>query len=131
MNATFHTVAPFVATLGLLLMLLGLRISLMRIRSKTYLGDGGDKHLQRAVRVHGNATEHVPILLILLFALAAVGAPSAAVTWLGIAAVGARVLHAGGNLIRVFYVSVAGSSLTYLLEGGMSVWLLVLVLGER
>lgn len=129
MTATFHTVAPFAAVLGLLLMALGLRISLMRLRRGTYLGDGGDKALMRAVRLHGNATEHVPILLILLFALAAVGAPAHWVAILGVATVTARVLHVAGNLIRVFLVSATGSGATYLLEGGMSLWLLVLVLG--
>ncbi len=50
---------------GLLLLVLGLRISVLRLRGKVALGDGGNTQLLRAIRVHGNNTEHMPIFLVL------------------------------------------------------------------
>ena len=122
-----HAAAIFVALLVLLLVGLGVNVSLMRMRKKVRLGDGGDKTLARAIRMHGNAAEHVPLLLVLLVVLAGLGAPAAAVTALGAACLGARLVHATGMFTKVFLASASGATLTYVLEAGMSgyvLWLL-------
>jgi hypothetical protein len=57
--------AVFTAFGALLLVLLATRVSLLRMRHKVSLGDGGNSELQRAMRAHGNTAEHVPIFLLL------------------------------------------------------------------
>jgi hypothetical protein len=84
---------------GLLgLMLLALLWPIVRLRRgrQVGLGDGGDPDLARAIRVHANFIEYVPIALILMMMLELRGMP---VWWLhgaGVALVVARILHAVG-----------------------------------
>ena len=54
--------------LALLMLALAIRVIRLRWKLRVGLGDGGDKAMSRAIRVHGNATEHVPIALILMLA---------------------------------------------------------------
>lgn len=60
---------PFTATLtgllALLLVFLAARISMLRMRHKISLGDGGNPELLRAIRLHANTAEHVPLYLLL------------------------------------------------------------------
>jgi len=53
--------------LGLLLLILGVRIVMMRMRNRISLGDGDNPDLLTRIRAHGNAAEWIPIGLILLF----------------------------------------------------------------
>ncbi|MGL6042367.1 MAG: MAPEG family protein [Sandaracinobacteroides sp.] len=82
--------------LGLLLLVLGIRVVLARMKDSISLGDGGNPELLKRVRAHGNSAEWVPIGLILLF-LAEQGFGG---TWfvLALAAmlVAGRVLHPFG-----------------------------------
>lgn len=76
-----------------LLLILSVLTIIARNVTGTTLGDGGKPRMQQSVRAHGNASEYIPIGLILLFALVQVEAP----TW---------VLHAQGGLLtlgRVFH----------------------------
>lgn len=52
--------------LGLLLIHLSYAVSKQRMRTKTDIGDGGDKELQRVIRAHGNFIEYVPMGLLLI-----------------------------------------------------------------
>ena len=60
------------------------------------LGDGGNRDMQRAVRAHGNATEYIPLFLILLAAYELNGGGTMALHALGAVFFLARVLHAWG-----------------------------------
>jgi uncharacterized membrane protein YecN with MAPEG domain len=60
------------------------------------IGDGGDRRLARAIRVHGNAVEYVPLALILMLVVELGGAGHALVHGCGIALVAARLAHAFG-----------------------------------
>jgi uncharacterized membrane protein YecN with MAPEG domain len=53
--------------LGLLVVILGFRISAIRRAARISLGDGGNPVLEARIRAHGNCVETVPIALILLF----------------------------------------------------------------
>ena len=79
--------------------MLGLRIMVMRFRMRTGIGDGGDSRLARAIRIHGNAIEYVPIALVLLLVAELDGARPALLHGCGIVLVVARIAHALG-LVR-------------------------------
>ena len=71
---------------ALLYVALSLRVVLLRKGRGVGIGTGGDAELARAVRVHGNFAEYVPLTL-LLMALCE------------LAGVGALWLHRGGGLL--------------------------------
>ncbi len=50
----------------LLVVFLATRVALWRLRHKIRFGDGGDKELIKRVRAHANATEYLPLALLLL-----------------------------------------------------------------
>lgn len=60
------------------------------------MGDGGSDDLARAIRVHGNASEYVPAMLIGLLALAFMNAPIWSLHALGIGFTLGRIMHAFG-----------------------------------
>jgi len=61
--------ALYAGVLGLFLLALGARVSLLRSKLRVGMGHGNDVHLARAIRVHGNAVEWiVPMLLLFLVA---------------------------------------------------------------
>lgn len=64
----------YAAILALLIVWLSLRVIKLRRIKKVRLGDGGEPELQVAIRAQGNATEYVPISLILLVLLELSGA---------------------------------------------------------
>jgi uncharacterized protein len=72
------------------------RVVAVRRREKIGIADGGNKELQRLIRVHGNAAETLPIGLLLLVLSELNGLP---VWWLhsiGAALLVGRALHAIG-----------------------------------
>lgn len=58
--------AFYAGILSIFLIVLAALVVRQRWRARVGLGDGGDKYLLRAVRIHGNAAEYIPIALILL-----------------------------------------------------------------
>jgi uncharacterized protein len=105
----------YAALLALLLLALAFRVVVLRWRTKTGIGDGGDRRLARAIRVHGNAIEYVPIALVLLLVAEVGGANPALLHGCGIGLVAARFLHAAG-LARTSGASlerVAGTAATF------------------
>ena len=57
----------YAALLSLVFVVLSFRVILLRQKLEVGIGDGGDKRLLRATRVHGNFAEYVPLALLLLF----------------------------------------------------------------
>ena len=57
----------YTGLLGLLIVTLALYVVRTRWREQVPLGEGDNKKMQQAIRVHGNAIENIPIFLILLF----------------------------------------------------------------
>ncbi|HEX3974382.1 MAG TPA: MAPEG family protein [Stellaceae bacterium] len=63
-------VVPFYGALFALVYIgLTIRVILLRNSKRVSLGDGGDPALQRAIRIHANFIEYVPLALILLTAM--------------------------------------------------------------
>lgn len=84
------------ALAALLLIVLAANVIRNRGRHKVGLGDGDNPHMMRAVRIHANAVEYVPITLIvmMLFELER-GAPLQ-LHISGIALIAGRVAHVWG-----------------------------------
>jgi uncharacterized protein len=60
-------VVPFYAALlAALYIFLSIRVVRMRVANRIGLGDGSHPRLRRAIRVHANFSEYVPLALILL-----------------------------------------------------------------
>ncbi|SFS02860.1 MAPEG family protein [Yoonia litorea] len=73
-----------------------LTVQVIRLRRKdgVVLGDNGDRVLAKAIRGHANATEQLPIALILMGLAEVQGAPPA-LLWLSAAAlIAGRTMHA-------------------------------------
>ena len=60
------------------------------------LGTGGDRALERAVRVHANFAEFVPVFLLALLAAELCGAAPWALHAAGAAMLAGRAMHAAG-----------------------------------
>ena len=75
---------------------LTLRVFAARFRSGVTLGTGDDRRLLRAVRVHANFAENVPLFLAALLAAELAGAPGPALHAAGGVMLLARALHAAG-----------------------------------
>ena len=93
---TFAIAPLYAGLLGLLLVVLSLLVVRLRMRFRVGLGDGGQAALTRAIRVQGNFAEHVPLALLLVFAVEGLGTAPWIVHALGAALVVARLAHAQG-----------------------------------
>uniref|UniRef100_UPI0018E05D94 MAPEG family protein n=1 Tax=Neoroseomonas rubea TaxID=2748666 RepID=UPI0018E05D94 len=84
------------ALLLALYLALTFRVFAARYRAQVMIGTGGDKRLERAVRVHANCAEYVPVFLVTLLAAELCGAAPWALHAAGLAMLAGRVLHAAG-----------------------------------
>lgn len=109
--------AVVAAPLFLLIAGLGMRISFRRRRERIGPGMAGDATFTRLQRAHGNAVEHVPILLLGLLLLELLRVPSWQIVAAGAAIVVARFAHAAGIVQRPRHpLHTLGGALTYALE---------------
>lgn len=120
--------AIYAGLAGLLLTLCAMRVPPLRMKLRQSLGDGGHADLQRAMRLHGNAAEHIPITLILLGLVEGLGGAPWLLHLIGGTLLLGRLLHAaalwrtgGPSRLRV-----AGMILTFTsqLTGGVACLLL-------
>ena len=112
------------ALLALLIFVLGFSVSLARSKTDTISGFKNESTdpLYKLIRAHGNTTEYVPILAVLMLYLGAT-APSAWITWTMIVVTLARFLMAAGlvfpaDMDKPNGMRFMGAILTYL--GGMA-----------
>src|SRR5689334_19267799 len=88
--------AIYAALLALLFLTLSLLVIRQRYRSRVAIGTGNDPGVERAMRVHANFAEYVPLALVLILLSELLGT---AVWWLhllGLALLAGRSLHAYG-----------------------------------
>ncbi|MEO0949264.1 MAG: MAPEG family protein [Cyanobacteria bacterium J06641_5] len=89
-------VPTYAALIALMFVALSFRTIFLRVRLNVLIGAGEDRKLARAVRVHSNFAEYVPLALILIFFLEL---QSGSKLWIHIPCISllmGRVLHAYG-----------------------------------
>ena len=86
----------YAGLLGLMLVVLIARVALRRLKYRVGLGDGGIGDLTQAIRVHGNFTEVVPILLIMMLVMEESVVARPILHIFGVGLVLSRLLHAYG-----------------------------------
>ena len=88
--------ALYAAMFGLLFVILMIAVVKLRRSLRIGFGDGGNRDLQQAIRVHGNAVECVPIFLLMLFSLELNHGAPLLLHIFGAGFLAARVAHAWG-----------------------------------
>lgn len=88
--------AATVTALSVVFLWLAVRVILTRRAHQIGVGDGGNRRLEIAIRVHGNFAEWVPLTLLALGMADLRGTPEPLVAVLGAVLVLARVSHAEG-----------------------------------
>ncbi len=91
---------------------LAMRVISLRWEKRVKLGDGEQVDLRTAIRAHGNASEYIPIGLILLFMLEYNGLPPVLLHMLGISFVYGRYVHARGLLTNSLRQRMKGMNFT-------------------
>nr|WP_283108346.1 MAPEG family protein [Shewanella electrodiphila] len=86
----------YASFLALFYIYLSLRIIGIRKEVRASIGDGGSNELNRAIRVHANFSEYVPLTLLLLYFLETHNANAIVVHFLAALLLIARVVHAYG-----------------------------------
>jgi len=104
----------YAGLLALLYLVLTFRTITLRGRLRVALGDGGNDALRRAIRAHANFSEYVPIALVMLVVLGAIGSSLVILHGLGLALLVGRILHALGvsRLREPLALRMAGMVLT-------------------
>ena len=124
------TIVPiYAAVLALAYVVLAGRVVAVRRTARVSLGSGGDKDLERRIRVHGNFAEYVPLALIVLAFVEMQGAPAWYIHILASLLVAARAAHAYGLSTGTLRFRVLGVIGTFAVLIGGSVSLLRQVAG--
>jgi uncharacterized membrane protein YecN with MAPEG domain len=105
----------YAAFLGLGFVILSILTLRLRRKFKIGLGDGGNQQLLRAIRVHSNFAEYVPIALILIYMMESNGAPALLIHFLCISLLFGRFSHAWGvsQAVEDFKFRVFGMTATF------------------
>lgn len=114
------SVTPLYAgLLALLYIWLSKRTISRRFEARVSLGDGGDKEMQKRIRVHANCGEYAPLGLILLLLTELQHAPLWVLHMLGLMLLAGRLLHAWGlgSTPQVTWARVGGMVLTFAMLG--------------
>lgn len=88
--------AIYAALSAVMLLVLAALVVRARWATRTALGVGSDPRMERAVRVHANFVEYVPLALLLMLLAELNGLGAAALHAAGMALLVSRVLHAWG-----------------------------------
>lgn len=94
--SALQVASVYVAINILILVWLAIRVVARRFRGKISIGDGGSNDLAVAIRVHGNASENIPPMMVGLLVLAFLQGPVWSLHALGIAFTFGRLIHPFG-----------------------------------
>lgn len=122
--------AIYAAIIAVLAVALAARIVPLRRRHRIGLGDGGNRELTRAIRIHANLVEHAPLALILMAACELNDGPTWLLHALGLSLIAGRGLHILGlsRSIGISFGRTAGMALTWsvMLFGALAAVILAL-----
>ena len=110
------TILPlYAALLAIMFVVLSIRTIRQRSKLKIGLGDAGNKDMQRAMRLHANFAEYVPLCLLMIYWVEQSGVYAWFVHLLCLGLVAGRLSHAYGvsQLRENFRFRVTGMSLTF------------------
>lgn len=86
----------FAAIFGLMFIVLSFSVIRIRFGEKISTGHADHRGLEKAVRIHANFAEYVPLALLLMWFVESISLSSGLVFWLGCILLLARVAHAIG-----------------------------------
>ena len=89
-------VPAYAAVLVFIYIYLAIRVIGLRRSRRVGIGHGGHADLERAMRVHANFAEYVPLAVLLLAFVETQGRPAWMVHLLALALLAARIVHAYG-----------------------------------
>ena len=121
-----HALSLYAALLTLLFVALSIRVIRLRRRLQVALGDSGNEPLLRAISVHSNFAEYVPLGLVLLYLVEGQGAHPILLHGLGVCLLIGRLSHAFGvsRANEDYRFRVVGMALTFTTLIGSSAYLL-------
>ena len=127
--------ALYASLCALLIVKLSLGVIAQRRKHKVRLGDGGIEELQAAIRTQGNATEYIPITLLLILLLEMMNVTYWLIHLAGITLLIGRIIHAsalknndvnkrvlGMKITFYLIIALAVLNIVYLAMGYFSVW---------
>ena len=88
--------ATYAAILALIVLALAINVTKNRVKYRISIGDGGNPHMLRAIRLHGNAIEYAPLTLMLMLIYEINGGAHAVLHGIGIALIVARMVQTWG-----------------------------------
>lgn len=114
--------ALYAALLAPLLILLSVRVIRLRRSERVAIGDGGDASLLRAMRVHANFSEYVPLALVLMGLAESLATAPLLLHALGATLVAGRLSHAYGvsKAKETLAFRVAGMAMTFATIGTLA-----------
>ena len=138
MSASMLYITPFyAATIALVFVGLSIRTLRLRRRFRVAVGPGEEPLLLRAMRVHANFAEYVPIAVLLMLFVELLTSSALFVHVLGVLLIAGRLLHAYGvsQVREDFRYRVSGMALTFTVIVGaaiilLSVYVLALTSGQ-
>ena len=112
----------YVGVLAIMMALLVVNIVRKRFKNRVGLGDGGVDELQQAIRIHGNFTEMVPMILIIMVLFEVLKFSPFLIHVFGVVLILSRVLHfmgvsktpysskgrAGGTMLALLLLVIGG-----------------------
>lgn len=120
----------YAGLIGLFYFALSMNVIRNRFRYKQSLGAGGEAKMEKAIRIHGNFSEYVPLIIVMMGFLEVGKSPENWLHGFGISLIIGRLLHAyglgfvqGTSKSRTF-----GMILTFSALIGCSIQLLVMAL---
>ena len=122
-----HITPLYASVLAILFVALSVRTLRMRHRLKIAVGDAGNQALLRAIRVHSNFAEYVPLSLLLISFVEMSAASALLVHFLGLCLLVGRAVHAYGvsQLNETYAFRVAGMAMTFTTLMGASGYLIL------
>ena len=91
-----HITALYAGILALLLIALAINVTVQRNRLGVLFGDGGKPQMMRAMRLHGNSAEYIPIGVVLMGLYEIDGGLPLALHVTGIALIVGRLVYVAG-----------------------------------